>query len=199
MNNANNNSVKNHKKPKRKFNIVDFLILLLILTVIATAIFAIASWSSIEKLWTSNKVSLQYTVELRGVDAEFINNIKPGDAVSDSVTKTQLGTVNRVDSIEKYTVLSYEAKEVSKEECELGDIIQLGNESDGYYHTLIAVGFDNDDILIAAQTNDAFSRPLSSYSYDFARFIKILGVRIEVPSATDCFLSVYNGISLRPR
>ncbi len=119
MNNANNNSAKNHKKPKRKFNIVDFLILLLILTVIATAIFAIASWSSIEKLWTSNKVSLQYTVELRGVDAEFINNIKPGDAVSDSVTKTQLGTVNRVDSIEKYTVLSYEAKEVSKEDGSL--------------------------------------------------------------------------------
>ena len=84
-----------------------------------------------------------------------------------------------------------------REECEIGDVIQLGNETDGYYHTLLIVGFDGDEILIAAQTNDAFARPLSSYDYGFARFIKILGVRLEVPSSTDCFLSVYNGIALK--
>ena len=87
-------------------------------------------------------------------------------------------------------------KEISRDECEVGDIIQLGNSADGYYHTLVAVGFDGDDILIAAQTNDAFRRPLSTYEYELIRFIKILGVRLEVPTSTDCFISVYDGISL---
>ena len=106
MNNANNIPLKNNKKTKRKFNFIDFLILLLILTVLVVAVFTIASWSSIEKLLTSSQVSLQYTVELRGVDAEFINNIKTGDTVTDSVSKTELGSVTRVD-IEKHSILDY--------------------------------------------------------------------------------------------
>ncbi len=87
-------------------------------------------------------------------------------------------------------------KEVSKEECEIGDIIQLGNQAEGFYHTLVIVGFEEDDILIAAQTNDAFRRPLSTYEYENIRFIKILGVRFEVPSSKDCFDSVYQGIAV---
>ena len=89
-------------------------------------------------------------------------------------------------------------KEATAEECEIGDIVQLGNPSDGFYHTLLIVGFEGDDVLIAAQTNDAFNRPLSSYSYELSRFIKVLGVRYEAPSTTDCFESVYEGISIIP-
>ena len=87
---------------------------------------------------------------------------------------------------------------VGEEECEIGDVIQLGNERDGYYHTLIIVGFSDDDILIAAQTNDAYARPLSTYGYDFLRFIKIEGVRFEMPSSEDCFISVYDGVTIVP-
>ena len=87
-------------------------------------------------------------------------------------------------------------KEVSSDECEIGDVLQLGRNTDGYYHTLIIVGFENEDILVAAQTDDAFRRPLSTYNYDFARFIKIEGVRFEAPSSADCFDSVYNGIAI---
>jgi hypothetical protein len=57
------------------------------------------------------------------------------------------------------------------------------------------VGFDGDDPLVAAQTDDAYARPLSTYTYDFARYIKILGVRLEV-ELDDCFDSVYNGIAI---
>ena len=89
-------------------------------------------------------------------------------------------------------------KEALPEECETGDVIQLGRERDGYYHTLLIVGFEGDDILVAAQTDDAFRRPLSTYNYDFARFIKILGVRLNAPAATDCFESVYEGIAIFP-
>lgn len=87
-------------------------------------------------------------------------------------------------------------KEATRDECEIGDVIQLGKTNEGFYHTLLIVGFDNDDILVSAQTDDAFRRPLSSYTYDVARFIKILGVRFEVPSAKDCFESVYQGIDI---
>ena len=89
-------------------------------------------------------------------------------------------------------------RECSREETEIGDVIQLGRENDGYYHTLIIVGFDNEEILVAAQTDDAYNRPLSSYTYDFSRFIKIEGVRFFMPSTENCFQSVYDGISIKP-
>ena len=89
-------------------------------------------------------------------------------------------------------------REITADECEIGDAIQLGNSKDGYYHTLIAVGFENDDILVAAQTDNASMRPLSTYSYEFARFIKIDGVRFNTPASDDCFASVYEGVSIIP-
>ena len=49
---------------------------------------------------------------------------------------------------------------------------------------------------MAAQTDDAYMRALSSYEYDYSRFIKILGVRLNNPSNDDCFYSVYDGITL---
>ena len=86
--------------------------------------------------------------------------------------------------------------EASLDELETGDVIQLGNNQDGFYHTLLVVGFEGEDPLVAAQTDDAFARPLSTYSYDFSRFIKILGVRVEVDIRDDCFNSVLNGIAI---
>ena len=89
-------------------------------------------------------------------------------------------------------------REVGADLTEIGDIIQLGRQEDGFYHTLLIVGYDGDDPLVAAQTDDAYGRPLSTYTYDFARFIKIDGVRIDVPVTEDCFESVYNGIAIVP-
>ena len=89
-------------------------------------------------------------------------------------------------------------KEVSRNDIEIGDVIQLGNNTDGFYHTLLVVGFDGEDVLVAAQTDDAYARLLSTYTYDFSRFIKILGVRVDVPVGEDCFDSVLNGIAIVP-
>lgn len=88
-------------------------------------------------------------------------------------------------------------KEVPSDLCEIGDVVQLGREGDGFYHTLIIVGFDGEEILVGAQTDDALDRPLSSYDYDFARFIKIEGVRFDTPSTLDCFFSVYEGVEIK--
>ena len=85
-------------------------------------------------------------------------------------------------------------REATSDELELGDVIQLARESDGYYHSLLVVGFDGEDILVAAQTDNAYARPLSSYDYDYARYIKILGVRLESPETTDsCFERLMTG------
>ena len=89
-------------------------------------------------------------------------------------------------------------RESGPDEMEIGDVIQLGREGEGYYHSLLAVGFEGEDILVATQTDDVFLRPLSTYTYDFARYIKILGVRLEVADTADCFESVYNGEAILP-
>ena len=82
----------------------------------------------------------------------------------------------------------------TSDELENGDVIQLGRNEEGFYHTLLVVGFDGEDILVAAQTDNAYARPLSTYTYDFARYIKILGVRLESPDSTDaCFERVMAG------
>ena len=80
------------------------------------------------------------------------------------------------------------------DEVEIGDVIQLARNEEGYYHSLLVVGFDGEDILVAAQTDNAYARPLSTYDYDYSRFIKILGVRMESPDTTDaCFDRIMQG------
>ncbi len=87
-------------------------------------------------------------------------------------------------------------RDATPDEAEVGDVIQLGREGEGFYHTLLIVGFEEDDPLVAAQTVDAFARPLSTYEYDYSRYIKILGVRFDSQENNDCFDSVYNAISI---
>lgn len=88
--------------------------------------------------------------------------------------------------------------EVDPTALEVGDVIQLGREGTGYYHTLLVVGFEGETPLVAAQSDDAYNRPLDSYSFDFARYIKIEGVRIRTPDTGDCYESVYEGIAIIP-
>ena len=67
--------------------------------------------------------------------------------------------------------------EVSQNEVQPGDIVQLGRHSGGYYHSPVITSL-SPEILICAHSFDALNRPLSSYIYDKARFIHIDGVRI---------------------
>ena len=83
-------------------------------------------------------------------------------------------------------------REVGSDEMEIGDVIQLGRSGEGYYHTLLVVGFDGEDILVAAQTDNAYGRPLSTYTNDYARYIKILGVRFEMADNYACYERIYN-------
>lgn len=69
------------------------------------------------------------------------------------------------------------AREVSQEEIQPGDIIQLGRANGDFYHTLVVTA-TSPEILIAAHTYDALDRPLNTYDYYTARFLHINGVRV---------------------
>lgn len=60
-----------------------------------------------------------------------------------------------------------------------GDVIQLGNTTSGWHHSLLVLttGSSYDNILIATHTFDAYARPLSTYEFTMIRFIHIEGIR----------------------
>lgn len=62
--------------------------------------------------------------------------------------------------------------------AEAGDIIQLGNDSGRFYHSLVVIANSGNEIYVAANDNDALMRPLSSYNYAISRCVHILGAMI---------------------
>ncbi len=68
-------------------------------------------------------------------------------------------------------------EETEPDKLQIGDIIQLGRATGDFYHSPVVVAVRNGRIFIAAHTNDAFNRPLSSYNFQRVRGIHILGVR----------------------
>ena len=86
-------------------------------------------------------------------------------------------------------------REVRARELELGDFIQLADEEGDFYHTLIITGFEPNDILICAHTDDALNRRLSTYNYTSLRFLHIDGVHIEVEDDV-CFEPLLNGVAI---
>lgn len=66
-----------------------------------------------------------------------------------------------------------------------GDFVQLSFDGNNFSHTPIVVSIDfpvtPENILVAAHSNDADYRPLSTYPYQNIRGIHILGVRTVIP------------------
>lgn len=64
-----------------------------------------------------------------------------------------------------------------------GDVIQLGTERGQFYHTLLLTGMQRERgrmrYYVSAHNNDAYMRPLDSYSYGSIRYIHIIGARAE--------------------
>ena len=82
------------------------------------------------------------------------------------------------------------------EEMEIGDFVQLGRSEEDYYHTLVVVGREGEDLLVAAQSDDAFMRPLSTYTFVVSRYIHMLGVRIPLPTDEAAFAALLAGEAL---
>jgi len=69
------------------------------------------------------------------------------------------------------------ASEVTADEAEPGDIVQLGRKDGGYYHSMIITG-TKPQITVATHSFDALDKPLSHYKYDYARFLHVEGARL---------------------
>ena len=71
------------------------------------------------------------------------------------------------------------AREVSIEQIEVGDIIQLDQRGARFNHTLLVTYINRypsiDNIFIACHTADAFNKKLSEYVFKRIRFLKIDG------------------------
>jgi len=71
------------------------------------------------------------------------------------------------------------AQETERSQVQPGDIVQLGTTEGSYYHSPFIVAVNGNEIFVAAHSDDAYMRPLSTYSYSSARFLKIEGVRVN--------------------
>jgi len=65
------------------------------------------------------------------------------------------------------------AKSAKLQDLDIGDIIQLSFDGANFTHSLLVVQ-SGDDPTIATHSNDAFARPLSTYTYKIARGINIV-------------------------
>lgn len=83
-------------------------------------------------------------------------------------------------------------REVDVSLAEIGDAVQLADETGDFYHTLLISKIEDGEIFVTANTNDALDKPLSQYNYATNRFIHIDGVRYDTRFRVDCFDSLYN-------
>lgn len=58
-----------------------------------------------------------------------------------------------------------------------GDIVQLGHAGRRYTHAALIVGVERGELYVAAHTDDAWMRPLSSYAQANRRYLRIDGLR----------------------
>lgn len=78
---------------------------------------------------------------------------------------------------------------------DIGDVIQLANDSGEFYHSLIISGFTENDILVCAHSDDALDRPISTYNYASLRVIHIEKAVLNIDTDR-YFEEVINGTSL---
>lgn len=62
------------------------------------------------------------------------------------------------------------------DEVQIGDVVQLSFDGQNFTHSLIIVEKENNKMLVASHTFDAYGRDITSYSYKKIRFIHILEV-----------------------
>lgn len=95
------------KKKTGHFNFIDFILIVLVCAILAAVIYIFAPFSKLRTQFANDSKTVEYTIEVLGVDEAFINKIKENDTVIDSVSKNKLGTVTAVDYNTKYTELQY--------------------------------------------------------------------------------------------
>ena len=119
MNNSSNANaslgISKKKQKNGRFNLIDFILVVLVLLVIAILIQVFSPISLIKNLASNQTKEIQYTIEFLGVDQEFIDRIQESDVVINSVSKNNMGTVVAVDYNTKYSELQYVEVETAED------------------------------------------------------------------------------------
>ena len=63
--------------------------------------------------------------------------------------------------------------EIEKSELQIGDVIQLSFINNIFGHSLIVTSIENNIIKVCSHTVNSLNRPLDTYIYEVARYIKI--------------------------
>lgn len=69
------------------------------------------------------------------------------------------------------------AVEIDRSGVLTGDVVQLGHANGEFYHSLFILETTPFDIFVAAHSNDALYRPLSTYTYERIRFLHLIAAR----------------------
>ena len=95
---------KAEKNKKRRFNLLDLIIILIVLGALFAGYLIVKSWVGSEE---GGKYDIVYTAELRELDINLVGRmngdnvivefIKAGDVILDSISKKELGTVVAVE------------------------------------------------------------------------------------------------------
>jgi len=119
MNNSNNTTSSTTSSNRRtaKFNFVDLALIVVAALLIGALIYVFSPISTIKNWVNRETKNIRYIVEFTNVDEAFIDKIKDGDMVVDSVSKSALGSVTgEVDYNTKYSVLQAKKVEPTEEE-----------------------------------------------------------------------------------
>lgn len=81
-------------RQKTRFNFIDVLIILIILTVIGAAVYLIVT-GNIETR-RSESANIEFTVRLSAVDEEYLSLIRENESVKDSSTDKVIGTIQKI-------------------------------------------------------------------------------------------------------
>lgn len=60
---------------------------------------------------------------------------------------------------------------------EIGDVIQLGNSNNTFYHAVVITEISSGSIYTSSHTIDSLNRPITSYRFEKIRYIHINGAR----------------------
>lgn len=82
---------------KRKFNVVDAVILIIVVAIVGVAAFLLFRETPKE---VSSNTKVEYVVEFRQVRNEFTDNFSIGDRVVDSVAKYHIGQITAVSYVD---------------------------------------------------------------------------------------------------
>lgn len=100
------------KNKKIKFNIIDFLVLLVVVIVVFAASAKFSKYNV--KTEESSETTLKYTIDVNNVRDYSLTAYQIGDVVYDSLTGVNIGTISKIDSYDAVTYENTEKGEVVK-------------------------------------------------------------------------------------